>query len=122
MRFWSFEISFGRLKSYATAVLLCTFELPFSCGSSSPAVTGDFVYVGSLDGYVYCLKAATGEKVWKYQTAAYDDDRWVRSSPVVLDGLVYVAGRYILYCLKAAEGDTGSWPMFKYNAARTGAR
>jgi len=26
----------------------------------------------------------------------------------------------LYYCLKAAEGDTGSWPMFKNNPERTG--
>jgi len=27
-----------------------------------------------------------------------------------------------VYCLNAREGDTGSWPMFGYNAERTGAK
>jgi hypothetical protein len=40
-----------------------------------------------------------------------------------------VVGEYVyvgsydnkIYCLNAADGDTGSWPMFKYNNERTGA-
>jgi len=47
----------------------------------------------------------------------------VESSPAVSGGYVYVGsvdGK--VYCLKAAEGDTGSWPMFRYNLERTGAR
>jgi outer membrane protein assembly factor BamB len=45
---------------------------------SSPAVTGEYVYVGSNDGKVYGLKAT--------------------------------------------DGEAGSWPMFRYNPERTGAR
>jgi outer membrane protein assembly factor BamB len=47
----------------------------------------------------------------------------VNSSPAVKDGYVYVGchdGK--VYCFKAADGDTGSWPMFRYNLARTGAK
>jgi len=44
----------------------------------------------------------------------------------MVNGYVYIGAKggakSALYCLKAAEGDTGSWPMFKYNAARTGAK
>jgi outer membrane protein assembly factor BamB len=83
---------------------------------SSPAVTGDYVYVGSRDGNLYCLNADTGEKVWEYTTGDY-----VESSPVVSDGYVYVGSHdNSIYCLSAATGDTGSWPMFGYDIARTG--
>jgi outer membrane protein assembly factor BamB len=35
---------------------------------SSPAVAGGVAYVGSLDGNVYALDAATGHKLWSYTT------------------------------------------------------
>ena len=35
---------------------------------SSPAVVGGFVYIGSDDGHVYALNAATGAKIWTYPT------------------------------------------------------
>jgi hypothetical protein len=67
---------------------------------SSPAVVGGLVYVGSLDGNVYCLNAATGSLIWNYTTG-----RYVWSSPAVVDGLVYVgSGDNSTYCLNAATG------------------
>ena len=52
---------------------------------SSPAVVDGVVYVGSYDGYVYALDAATGEMIWRFHTG-YN----VYSSPAVVDGVVYV--------------------------------
>ena len=86
--------------------------------ASSPAVSGGYVYVGSDDNKVYCLNAATGDKVWEYAT--YETAGYFNSSPAVSGGRVYV-GSGDIYCLKAADGDTGSWPMFQYNPERTGA-
>jgi outer membrane protein assembly factor BamB len=125
---------------------------------SSPAVSGGYVYVGSDDDKVYCLNAETGAKVWEYETGSF-----VHSSPAVVGGYVYVgsndykvyyldaetgarawqyeiigevrspavSGGYVylvgtgyenrVYCLNTADGDAGSWPMFKNNLERTGA-
>jgi hypothetical protein len=45
-----------------------------------------------------------------------------KSSPAVCGGYLYVGGDdHKLHCFKAAEGDTGCWPMFKYNPERTSA-
>jgi outer membrane protein assembly factor BamB len=68
---------------------------------SSPAVVDGKVYIGSSDGYIYCLDADTGSKIWSYKTGDY-----VPSSPAVASGKVYVGSEdgYI-YCLDA---DTGS--------------
>jgi len=52
---------------------------------SSPAVSGDYVYVGSGDNYVYCLNKNTGELEWKFKT-----DGAVDSSPAVSENYVYV--------------------------------
>ncbi len=35
---------------------------------SSPMVVGDKVFVGSLDGNLYCLNANSGNQVWKFST------------------------------------------------------
>lgn len=80
--------------------------------SSSPAATGDRVYVGSAQasifdsgGMVYCLQADTGKRLWQFQT-----DKQVFCSPAVADGRVYVGeGLHVdtackLYCLDAATG------------------
>jgi outer membrane protein assembly factor BamB len=52
---------------------------------SSPAVAGDTVYVGSEDGYLYAVDAASGEKLWQFATG----DK-ITSSPTVADGTVYI--------------------------------
>ncbi len=55
--------------------------------ASSPAISGNIVYVGSEDGNVYALSAGTGAVVWKYQTGTY-----VSSSPRIAAGIVYIGG------------------------------
>jgi outer membrane protein assembly factor BamB len=52
---------------------------------SSPAVSGTRVVVGSYDGGVYALDAASGTTLWKHTTG-----KPVRSSPAVADGRVFV--------------------------------
>jgi outer membrane protein assembly factor BamB len=68
--------------------------------SSSPAVAGGCVYVGSKDGYVYCFNASSGEKFWGLPTGTE-----VSSSPAVSDGRVYVGSDDgWFYCLDSATG------------------
>ena len=72
---------------------------------SSPAVVDGRVYVGSDDGYLYCLNATTttseGLLIWKYQTGGP-----VKSSPTVIDGQVFFGSDDgYLYCLNATTGD-----------------
>src|SRR5438552_15733798 len=52
---------------------------------SSPTVSGDTVYFGSDDSYLYSLNALTGELKWKFKTGDV-----VYSSPAVADEAVYV--------------------------------
>jgi len=52
---------------------------------SSPAVVDGAVYVGSNDGHVYAVDAATGTLRWKLKTGGR-----VPSSPAVASGRVYV--------------------------------
>ena len=66
--------------------------------TSSPAVVGGVIFVGSLDGKVYALNAATGALIWSYTTGD-----WVASSPAVVGGVVYVgSGDGKVYALNAA--------------------
>jgi len=68
---------------------------------SSPAVAEDKVFVGSEDGKVYCLNAASGDLIWSYQTGD-----WVYSSPAVAEDKVFVGSEDgKVYCLNAASGD-----------------
>ena len=55
---------------------------------SSPAVADGVVYVGSLDGDVYTLNAASGSINWGFPTGDQ-----VLSSPAVVGGVVYIGSR-----------------------------
>ncbi|MGH8874804.1 MAG: PQQ-binding-like beta-propeller repeat protein, partial [Acidimicrobiia bacterium] len=62
---------------------------PFQAGGailSAPVVAGESVYVGSEDGSLYALEAATGEVLWSWRTGNF-----VRASATVVDGVVFVA-------------------------------
>lgn len=52
---------------------------------SSPAVAGNEIYFGSLDGRLYAVDRINGLKLWD---AATGDE--IDSSPAVADGMVYV--------------------------------
>ena len=67
---------------------------------SSPAVVDGTVYVGSRDGRLYALDAATGAPRWEYRT-----ESWVESSPAVVDGTLYFGSQDgMLRALDAATG------------------
>jgi len=54
--------------------------------SSSPAIAGGRVFVGSNDGRVYGLDLASGKKVWEYEAASPVTCSWA-----VAKGKVVVA-------------------------------
>src|ERR1700748_2000399 len=67
---------------------------------ASPTLAGDRVYVGSYDGTLYAIIAATGAVAWKVDLGAR-----VASSAAVGDGIVYVLGYDAkLHALDAATG------------------
>ncbi|MCW4010481.1 MAG: PQQ-binding-like beta-propeller repeat protein [Candidatus Bathyarchaeota archaeon] len=66
---------------------------------SSPIVVGNKVYVGSLDGKVYCLDTAEGNVL-----ATYDTGSPIFGSPAYADGTVYIASTdFFLYALNAND-------------------
>ena len=79
--------------------------------TSSPAVVGGTVYVGSSTGRFYALNALSGTQVW-----SYSGRRIISSSPAVVGGVVYF-GSYLnmVVALNAANGNrlwnytTGGW-------------
>jgi outer membrane protein assembly factor BamB len=81
-----------------------TLKWTFTAGGSihsSPTVVDGVVYVGSRDGYLYALDAATGEKLWAFKTGS-----WVESSPAVVGGVVYCGSNDgNLYALDARTGE-----------------
>jgi outer membrane protein assembly factor BamB len=67
---------------------------------TSPAVANGYVFVGSIDGAVYCLNSSNGELDWYYPTGSV-----VESSPAICNGIVYI-GSYDdnVYALNATNG------------------
>jgi outer membrane protein assembly factor BamB len=59
-------------------------------GSSSAAIAGDRIFVGSLDGYLNCLNKTNGEIIWRKKIE--DQPEWwgVSSSPLIYNSTVYV--------------------------------
>jgi len=54
--------------------------------TSSPAVFGNYVFVGSMDNKFYALNKTNGNTIWSYDTG-----RDIVGSPAVADGKVFVA-------------------------------
>ena len=79
---------------------------------SSPAVVNGVAYVGSTDGNLYAIDAASGAQKWKFTSKA-----WEVSSPAVMAGVVYFLsydGNF--YALDAASGQV-KW-KFKTNGEK----
>ncbi|MEA1994467.1 MAG: PQQ-binding-like beta-propeller repeat protein, partial [Euryarchaeota archaeon] len=94
---WEYEIG-GELSS-----LFLGESSSFFLGklSPSPCVINGKVYVGSLNGNIYCIDAETGKKRWRYQTGGV-----VQSSPIVVDSKLYIGSAdHHLYCLNAETGE-----------------
>ena len=67
---------------------------------SSPVVTGDRVYVGTMDGELLCLNAFTGREIW-----STDLGMAIESTPAVSEGRVYVGSDSgDLTCLDTIDG------------------
>jgi eukaryotic-like serine/threonine-protein kinase len=73
---------------------------PFDFYLSSPPIVADTVYVGSGDGNVYALDAATGALRWKFHTGNV-----VHASPAVANGTLYIGSwDSYFYALDAKSG------------------
>ena len=53
--------------------------------SSSAAVAGGTLFVGSQDGHLYAVNSSDGKKVWDYETGGQ-----ITASPALVDGVIYV--------------------------------
>src|SRR5712671_5553988 len=87
----------GRLP--AKPELLWSFKTGRAVKSSA-ALEGGRVFIGSGDGNIYGLDAATGKQIWACKTGDA-----VESSPLVLGGRVFAGSTdAFLYALDAATG------------------
>ena len=89
----------GRVCAFSTRTckLLWTYQTGTSVSSlqpykrnesdvnSSPAISGDTVYVGASDGCLYALSLKTGEKLWSHNVGVP-----IASSPAICGNAVYV--------------------------------
>lgn len=67
---------------------------------STPAVTGETVFIGSADGRLYALDRRSGRERWRFDAATA-----VNGSPAVVDGTVYFTDQgSTLYAVEAASG------------------
>jgi outer membrane protein assembly factor BamB len=55
---------------------------------SSPAISGSRLYIGSSDGKMHCLNAATGDEIWNFNAGPFA----VYSSPAIAYGMVFFGG------------------------------
>jgi outer membrane protein assembly factor BamB len=68
--------------------------------ASSAAVIGGIVYDASQNCYVYALDAYTGACYWKFSLGGIS----TLSSPVIVDGVVYIGGDHGVYAINAYSG------------------
>ena len=86
----------------ATNVARLTVKWALTTGGAtgSAAVVNGVVYVGSGDGDVYAIKAASGTKLWAHHIGGS-----VAATPAVAGGVVYVGSTSgTMYALSAATG------------------
>ena len=70
---------------------------------SSPAVANGLIYIGSKTGFIYALDGNDGTERWRVDLGDYI----VRSSPAVVDNVVYIGAGYSLFALDADTGVPG---------------
>ena len=97
---------------YAGNVPNVSFEVDTAVVRSSPIVVGDKLYVGALDGKVYCLSTTDGSIRWTYTTNGQ-----IGGSPTYSNGVIYIESvDRNLYALDAATGNklwTWTTPRYK---------
>lgn len=61
--------------------------------SSTPVISGSFIYCTSYDSYVYCLDAYTGNMLWNWPL-----ENKSKTTPIVWKDYLFVAADDIIYC------------------------
>jgi len=77
-----------KLWSYQIGKALVSF-IPYQRGESSivssPAISGNTLYIGSDDGHLYGLDKRTGKKIWSYNLGVP-----IASSPAISGNTLYI--------------------------------
>jgi len=75
-------------KTFAGGVTNNYLGIGYSQARSSPMVLNGKVYVGSLDGYLYCLDANSGAVIWKFTG---EQPCVIFASPTISGNAIYLA-------------------------------
>lgn len=81
-----------------TAAPEVLWRFPTEGVRAAVTVAGGTVYVGTLDGYLHAIDAATGEERWNAQPGGYV------GTPAVSGGIVFTSGQGTFLALDAATG------------------
>jgi outer membrane protein assembly factor BamB len=84
---FGFNTAQTRFNSESNSPSALTARWSVSTGEAvdtTPAVVGGVAYLGTLDGKVHALKAATRANIWTFATGG------AVASPAVANGIVYV--------------------------------
>lgn len=71
--------------------------------NGTPAIQNGIVCAVCVDGTIWGLDAGSGKEIWKSELGPFYD-RWIYSSPVIADGVVYCGSAP---CFKAIDLKTG---------------
>jgi len=92
-----------KLRAYDLDTLADGWAAPYtmSAGASgTPAVSGDKVFIATSNGTIHAVDAATGEKAWSRLFTGHS----FFGSPIVANGVVYVASTKQIFALDASWG------------------
>lgn len=90
-----------RKDIYSGNVPPITIEVSSFQPRSSPIIIDDRLYVGALDGNVYCLDTSDGSEEWKFETGGP-----IFGSPAYSNGVIYIAStNRNMYALDASTGN-----------------
>jgi len=99
--------------------LLWEFEVKKGAFENTPVIIDGIAYVADLDGHLFALKLADGEKIWEWQEETENPNiapPGYAASPALKDGLLYIGdfdGNF--RCFDAATGK----PKWSFSAEAT---
>jgi outer membrane protein assembly factor BamB len=75
---------------------------PYDSHYASPVIADGVVYTSTYHGNVFAIDSSSGSKIWNHSTGTLGSGF---SSPVISNGVLYVAAKDFIYALNATTGD-----------------
>jgi outer membrane protein assembly factor BamB len=92
-------------------------ETLVDCNVTPPAIVNGKLFVGTSKGEIVCLRADTGEELWRATVGEP-----IVFQPAVANGRVYASSsRGTLYCIETGDPHDDGWLMWGGNAQHNGA-